>query len=151
MIQPLPIHYNVQEYYESEPLLDYVREVTTNFWPEEYLIRFVTRLFDEEIANYKLDEYVDAATEKYFKHSSYRELHASKFKGAYTPNEQHPYSFVGLTRTFKAKVEEALNDGYPEHYFPDKASTSILMQGDETLNVKTFWYTYRDHVPYTVR
>lgn len=92
MIQPLPIHYNVQEYYESEPLLDYVREVTTNFWPEEYLIRFVTRLFDEEIANYKLDEYVDAATEKYFKHSSYRELHASKFKGAYTPNEQHPYS-----------------------------------------------------------
>ncbi|MBQ3870014.1 MAG: RICIN domain-containing protein [Clostridia bacterium] len=61
------------------------------------------------------------------------------------------YSFVGLTRTFKAKVEEALNDGYQEHYFPDKASTSILMQGDETLNVKTFWYTYRDHVPYTVR
>ncbi len=92
MIQSLPLHYNVEEYYESEPLLDYVREVTTNFWPEEYLIRFVTRLFDEEIANYKLDEYVDAATEKYFKHSSYRELHASKFKGTYNPNELHSYS-----------------------------------------------------------
>jgi hypothetical protein len=93
MIQPLPLHYNVQEYYESEPLLDYVREVTTNFWPEEYLIRFVTRLFDEEITNYKLAEYVDAATEKHFKHSSYRELYASKFKGTYTPNvQQNPYS-----------------------------------------------------------
>ncbi|MBR7092647.1 MAG: hypothetical protein IKI50_05625, partial [Clostridia bacterium] len=67
------------------------------------------------------------------------------------PPDTFGYSFVGLTRTFKAKVEGALNDGYQEHYFPDKASTSILMQGDESLNEKTFWYTYRDHVPYTVK
>ena len=92
MIQLLPIHYNIQEYYESEPLLDYVREVTTNFWPEEYLIIYVTRLFDKEIADYKLAEYVDAATEKHFKHSSYLKLKANKFEGAYTPNEQKPYS-----------------------------------------------------------
>ncbi len=92
MIQPLPLHYNVEEYYESEPLLDYVREVTTNFWPEEYLIRFVTRLFDKEIADYKLAEYVDATTEKHFKHSSYLKLKANKFEGTYTPNKQKPYS-----------------------------------------------------------
>ena len=91
MIKNLPLHKYEQDYY-SEPLLEYVKEVTDNFWPEEYLIRFVTRLFDKEIADYKLAEYVDAATEKHFKHSSYRELHASKFKGTYTPNEQHPYS-----------------------------------------------------------
>ncbi len=92
MIQPLPLHYNVEEYYESEPLLDYVREVTTNFWPKEYLIRFVTRLFDKEIANYKLAEYEDATTEKHFKHSSYLKLKANKFEGTYTPNEQKSYS-----------------------------------------------------------
>ena len=101
MIKNLPLHKYEQDYY-SEPLLEYVKEVTDNFWPEEYLIRFVTRLFDKEIADYKLAEYVDAATEKHFKHSSYRELHASKFKGTYTPNEQHPYSgeIVGTLKAY---------------------------------------------------
>ncbi|NLT10127.1 MAG: hypothetical protein GXY08_11590 [Ruminococcus sp.] len=61
------------------------------------------------------------------------------------------YSFVGLTRTFKAKVEDELNEGYQAHYFPDRRSTSILMKSDYTQNVKTFNYTYRDKVPYTVR
>ena len=65
--------------------------------------------------------------------------------------ETFGYSFVGLTRTFPAKLEDALNDGYESHYFPDRASTSILMRGDESLNTKTFWYTYRDNVPYTVK
>ena len=91
MIKNLPLHKYEQDYY-SEPLLEYVKEVTDNFWPKEHLIRFVTRLFDKEIADYKLAEYVDAATEKYFVHTSYQELHANKFKGAYTPNEQKPYS-----------------------------------------------------------
>ena len=49
------------------------------------------------------------------------------------------YSFVGLTRTFKAKVENELNDGYTTHYFPDRASTSILMRGSEAENEKTFY------------
>ena len=91
MIKKLPLHKYEQEYY-SEPLLEYVKDVTENFWPEEYLIRFVTRLFEKKIANYKSAEYEDAATEKHFKHSSFRELYASKFKGANTPNEQKPYS-----------------------------------------------------------
>ena len=91
MIKKLPLHKYEQDYY-SEPLLEYVKDVTEYFWPEEYLIRFVTRLFNKEIADYKLAEYVDAATEKHFKHTSYQELHASKFKGTYTPNEQKPYS-----------------------------------------------------------
>ncbi len=61
------------------------------------------------------------------------------------------YSFVGLTRTFKAKVDNELNNGYKTNYFPDRSSTSILMQSDNEENVKTFYYVYRDKVPYRVR
>ena len=61
------------------------------------------------------------------------------------------YSFVGLTRTFKAKVENELDDNYRLGYFPDRSSTSILMKADSNLNVKSFLYTYRDNVPYKVR
>ncbi|WP_294754960.1 InlB B-repeat-containing protein [uncultured Ruminococcus sp.] len=61
------------------------------------------------------------------------------------------YSFVGLTRTFKAKVENELDDDYRLGYFPDRSSTSILMKADSNLNVKSFLYTYRDNVPYKVR
>ena len=93
MIQPLPLHYNVEEYYESEPLLDYVREVTTNFWPEEYLIRFVTRLFDKKITNYKLSEYDDATTEKaLYKHTSYTKAYDEDFEGVKSPNRIESYS-----------------------------------------------------------
>jgi hypothetical protein len=91
MIKNLPLHKYEQDYY-SEPLLEYVKEVIENFWPDEYLIRFVTRLFDKEIANCKQAEYEDAVTEEHFVHTSYQELHANKFKGAYTPNEQRSYS-----------------------------------------------------------
>ncbi len=61
------------------------------------------------------------------------------------------YSFVGLTRTFKAKVGSELNDGYTTHYFPDRASTSILMHANEAENEKTFYYMYREYMPYTVK
>ena len=61
------------------------------------------------------------------------------------------YSFVGLTRTFKAKVDDELNDGYKTNYFPDRSSTSILMQNDNDENEKSFYYVYRDKVPYKVR
>ncbi len=61
------------------------------------------------------------------------------------------YSFVGLTRTFKAKVDDELNEGFKTNYFPDRSSTSILMSGDPEQNEKSFYYVHRDHVPYTVR
>ena len=101
MIKNLPLHKYEQDYY-SEPLLEYVKEVIENFWPDEYLIRFVTRLFDKEIANCKQAEYEDAVTEEHFVHTSYRELHANKFKGAYTPNEQRSYSgeIAGTLRSY---------------------------------------------------
>ncbi len=61
------------------------------------------------------------------------------------------YSFVGLTRTFKAKVDDELNEGFKTNYFPDRSSTSILMSGDPEQNEKSFYYVHRDSVPYTVR
>jgi uncharacterized repeat protein (TIGR02543 family) len=65
-------------------------------------------------------------------------------------------SFVGLTRTFTAKTGTSLYDGYQQHYFPDRASTSILMkletsQNTLTNNVATFKYYYMEYLPYTVQ
>ncbi len=60
------------------------------------------------------------------------------------------YSFVGLTRTFKAKTGTALKTGYETRYFPDRASTSILLKQAYSDNQTTFYYQYRDNVPYKV-
>ncbi len=61
------------------------------------------------------------------------------------------YSFVGLTRTFKAKVDKELDPDYRSNYFPFFSSTSILMKGNEAENERTFYYAHRDRVPYEVR
>ncbi len=58
-------------------------------------------------------------------------------------------SFVGITRTFTAKTNSDLYEGY-EKLFPNKSSTSILMNEDETKNEATFNYFKMDNVPYTV-
>ena len=61
------------------------------------------------------------------------------------------YSFVGLTKTFKAKVENQLYDGYTEGFFPYTSSTSILMKTPNSLNQKTFHYANVGQVNYRIR
>ncbi len=61
------------------------------------------------------------------------------------------YSFVGLTRTFKAKVDKELSSEYRTCYFPYISSTSILMKGNDAENERTFYYAHREYVPYEVR
>ena len=72
MIELLPEDKDIRANTESWPVFEYVKEVIENFWPEEYFERFVTRLFDKKITNFKLSEYDDATTEKaLYKHTSY--------------------------------------------------------------------------------
>jgi len=93
MIEQLPIHLYERDYYESEPLLDYVREVADEFWSEKYPARFAIRLFDHKISNYRLDEFVDAATEKaHFKHTSYTESYNNDFTNISSPKRTESYS-----------------------------------------------------------
>ncbi len=83
-------------------------------------------------ANYNVHYYLEGTTNKL----------ASDTKG---------YSFVGLTRTFKAKVDKELSSEYRSHYFPYVSSTSILMKGNDSENERVFYYAHREHVPYEVR
>lgn len=63
------------------------------------------------------------------------------------------YSFVGLTRTFHAKVDNELRqpDNINMRYYPFAASTSVLMQSDSAKNVRVMKYAMRGNVPYRVR
>ena len=62
------------------------------------------------------------------------------------------YSFVGLTRTFNAKLDDDL---YPVegngHYYPCYSSSSILMKPDASDNVLVMEYFLRGNAPYRVR
>ena len=86
MIELLPIHLYERDYYEGEPLLDYVKEVADEFWSEIYPARFAERLLNHNISNYKLDEYLDAATEKrHFKHTSFSKLYNNEINNSSSP------------------------------------------------------------------
>ena len=58
---------------------------------------------------------------------------------------------VGDTKTYDAKANDDLYEGYREHYFPKEISHSILFDIDESKNVYTFVYVRKDFVPYTVK
>jgi len=60
-------------------------------------------------------------------------------------------ALAGYTKTFEAKVGSALKDGYQTRYFPEIQSHSLVIDiEDETKNVYTFYYVYRETVPYSV-
>ena len=112
MIESIPtFHFkSLQEYfaknlqdYNSEPLLEYVREVTDHFWPEEeYLIRFVTRLLDNRITNYKLTAYENAATEtEPFIPPSYLDSYEKDFAGLSSPKRTGRPYYGELAGTLK--------------------------------------------------
>lgn len=77
------------------------------------------------------------------------------YKGTPISDDTEGYSFVGLTRTFKAKFDNQLYPDYRVHYFPKVASSSILMEqtieGEPLANDKTFEYLYCEKIWYTVR
>ena len=60
-------------------------------------------------------------------------------------------ALVGDTKTYDAKANEQLYADYQEHYFPKEVSHSITFKMDQTENVYTFVYVYKDSVPYTVK
>lgn len=59
-------------------------------------------------------------------------------------------ALVGATKTFEAKIGEALNDGYGSGYYPETSSHSLTMKIDGG-NEFTFKYIPKDKVPYTVQ
>ena len=60
-------------------------------------------------------------------------------------------ALAGNTKTFEAKVGSALKAGYQTRYFPEIQSHSLTVDiEDETKNVYTFYYVYREYVPYQV-
>lgn len=60
-------------------------------------------------------------------------------------------ALAGNTKTFDAKVGSALKSGYQTRYFPEIQSHSLTIDiEDETKNVYTFYYVYRETVPYSV-
>ena len=60
-------------------------------------------------------------------------------------------ALAGNTKTFDAKVGSALKAGYQTRYFPEIQSHSLTIDiEDETKNVYTFYYVYRETVPYSV-
>lgn len=60
-------------------------------------------------------------------------------------------ALAGNTKTFEAKVGSALKAGYQTRYFPEIQSHSLTIDiEDETKNVYTFYYVYRETVPYSV-
>ena len=60
-------------------------------------------------------------------------------------------ALAGNTKTFNAKVGTALKPEYQARYFPVVQSHSLTIDiDDETKNVYTFYYVYREKVPYSV-
>lgn len=61
------------------------------------------------------------------------------------------YAYAGMTKTFTAKAETELFEGYQAHYYPTVNSHSILMDKSSDANEYTFEYVYKANVSYTVR
>lgn len=59
-------------------------------------------------------------------------------------------ALAGTTKTFDAKIGNALNKGYQTGYYPETSSHSLTMKIDGG-NEFTFKYIPKDKVPYTVR
>ncbi len=60
-------------------------------------------------------------------------------------------ALAGNTKTFNAKAGSELYNGYQSRYFPTIQSHSLTIDiEDESKNVYTFYYVYREYVPYDV-
>ncbi|MBQ4576910.1 MAG: hypothetical protein IJB07_04180, partial [Firmicutes bacterium] len=58
--------------------------------------------------------------------------------------------YVGDTKTYDAKTETQLYEDYRTKYYPNTASSSIVVSEDESKNELIFYYEYRESPPYTV-
>ncbi|MBE6967119.1 MAG: hypothetical protein E7444_01585 [Ruminococcaceae bacterium] len=58
--------------------------------------------------------------------------------------------YVGDTKTYDAKTENQLYEGYRTKYYPETASSSITISEDESKNELIFRYVFRESPPYTV-
>jgi hypothetical protein len=83
------------------------------------------------------------------KSTSYTVHYVDRDTGEKIADDTTGFSFVSLTKTFKAKTGMEAEDGM--HYYPTNESTSILMSSDATKNVATFTYVKSKYAPYTVR
>lgn len=59
-------------------------------------------------------------------------------------------SLAGITKSFTAKVQTELHDGFQKWYFPDKRTGSILMSDNEEENNYYFIYSLPTEVSYSV-
>ena len=92
VIEPLIMLVCVNDYYKSYPLFEYIKEITDEFWPESYPSEFAKRLSSDRITNYRLDEYLIAATEEqHFKHTSFYKLYRNEID-ATSPEREVSYS-----------------------------------------------------------
>lgn len=99
-------------FYNNEPLLEYVRDVSNYFWPlkavfdcgkidmDDYSIfpsrnpsTFAKRYHENQISNFRLDNYNEAVTEiAHFRHSSYFDSYHTNFANVNTPQRRKSYS-----------------------------------------------------------
>jgi len=59
-------------------------------------------------------------------------------------------AYVGSQKTFDAKTGNQLYEGYREGFYPGYASSSVLVDVDESKNIVKFVYQEIDPAPYTV-
>ena len=65
--------------------------------------------------------------------------------------DQETFSaYVGSYKTYEAKTENQLYEGYRTKYYPTTSSSSITVSEDDSKNELTFYYEYMDSVPYRV-
>ncbi|MBR5558953.1 MAG: InlB B-repeat-containing protein [Oscillospiraceae bacterium] len=58
--------------------------------------------------------------------------------------------YVGDFKTYNAKIESQLYEGYQSKYYPTTASSSITISDVDANNVLTFRYVYKESPPYRV-
>ena len=59
-------------------------------------------------------------------------------------------AYAGTLKTYHAKTEKQLYDGYQKGWYPTFSSTSITVSKDDSQNIVTFEYEAADKVPYRV-
>ncbi len=99
-------------FYNNEPLLEYVSDVSNYFWPlravfdygkidmDDFKIfpsrnpsTFAKRYHENLIPNYRLDKYIEAVSETaHFRHSSYFDSYHKNFANINTPQRSKSYS-----------------------------------------------------------
>ena len=126
MIEQLPIYEDDSVYNMSEPLLDYVRDFSNNYWKnKEFIIgkreegggnispfpsRFAKRLNENDIQKYRLNDYLKAITE-------------------YKPKRHIP--FYAIDKDLPTTVKQQSSD--------DESNISMTLRA-YNLDASKFWY-----------